>query len=173
MRIKCRYKGKVTLLKNNEIIIEEDLPYNDKYEPKNYIEDYLKNHKIDNLENINIEFEFIPLTNEEWTFTDIKEGDYYIIPYFVNNSNMNSIELNKDFYIVENLMGNVYVNPYKATYIYNKYKQASFLVFYNYNERIRKYEEILILSMPIEKQLSEDIIDSKILQFCNLVSTNV
>lgn len=170
MRIKCKYKGKVTLLKNNEIIIEEELTYNDKYEPKDYIEEYLKNHKIDNLENINIEFEFSPLVNEEWTFTDAKVGDYYIIPYFINNSKMNNIELNKDFYIVENLMNNIYINPYRASYIYNNYKKASFLVFYNYNERMNTYEEILILSMPSNKQLSEHDIDAKILQFCNLVS---
>lgn len=171
MRIKCKYKGKVILKKKDEIIIEEELPFNEEYEPKDYIENYLKSHKIDNLDNIQVDFEFDPLVNDDWTFIDINEGDFYIMPNFVNNSHNNNIEIYKNLYIVEKITEALYVNPYRASYIFNKFKHISFLIFYNYNYNLNKYEEILVLSMPIDKAMSESDIDEKILQFCNLVSS--
>lgn len=173
MRIKCQYKGKVLLSKNDEIIIEENLPFETSYEPKDYILSYLENHKIDNLENFKIDFEFEPLNNEEWTFTDIKEGNFYIMPKFSNYPNKNgNIEKAKDFYIVENLLGEIYVNPYKASYIFNKFKQIGFLIFYNYNYKSNSYDEVLVLSMPSDRILSEEELDKKIIQFCNLLSSS-
>lgn len=172
MRLKCEYKGKVILHKNDEILLEEELNFKSDLEPYDYIMEYLKKHKIDNLENFKIDFEFTPLVNKEWTFVDYKDGDYYIMPYFNETENGNITNIYKDFYIAENLLGSLYINAYRAIYNFNKFKNAAFLVFSCYNENIGEYEDILILSAPIKKKFTKEEIDKKIIEFCNLVSSN-
>ena len=174
MRIKCQYNGKVILYgKNDEILMEEELPFNENYEPKDYIINYLNTHKINHLGDFKIDFHFKPLFNENFTFIDCNLGDYYLFPFFNGSREKNVIDIDKDFYVVEKIHNDLVPISYKLRYAYSKYERTSMLVFYLYDDRYDKYSEVLTIGLPMETILTDIELDNKIITFCNLISSNI